>query len=184
MKILDKQRDSLQATSVSFSGFAVRDCVDGSKEYMCRVCSQVRKQTVWQTSRYFLRTHPTTKDHLQNVRSLQESEITHQRHEEESSREAADVRNLNVVDISYARPNLKRPRVDEYYYHEETTHNDPDFMFTAGQEGLANSRRYPVIQDPAFYLRQDVVDKFGLVADDIDITMSSVMAALGVKGEY
>lgn len=177
-----KQRDSQYCKE-----FAVRQCVGGGEEYMCRVCTQVRRQENWSTSRHFLRTHLASKEHLQNVRDLQEFHESRLRVEAESTREAAESRRLNVLDIPFAREQAKRPRIDDYDLQQTgQPSNDylDDYTFSAGQDVLENIHRFHVTRDPARSLQHGIVDKFGLEADEADITASSVVGILHANGEH
>ena len=150
---------------------------------MCRVCTQVRKRENWSTSRHFLRTHLASRDHLQNARNLQESRDNQLRGEAESAREAAEARQLNILDVPFAREQAKRPRIDGYDLQENDQYYLEDSTFSAGQNVLDDFQHFIVTRDPAKSLQHGVVDKFGLEADEADITISSVVGILHVNGE-
>ena len=106
------------------------------------------------------------------------------RSEAESSREARENRQLNALDITFARENPKRMRIDDDGFRDNDQPLDnylDDSTFTAGQD--FNFRRFIVARDPARPLRDGIVDKFGLEADEVDITASSVLGAFQAKGE-
>ena len=108
------------------------------------------------------------------------------RSEAESSREATENRRLNALDITFARENPKRMRIDDDGFRDNDQPPDnylDDSTFTAGQDLLDDFRRFIVARDPARPLRDGIVDKFGLEADEVDITASSVLGAFQAKGE-
>ena len=153
---------------------------------MCRTCAQVTGQERWQTSRHFLKHHLTSKEHLQNLRGLQQLGEDRMRAEAESAREAAANPRINALDITFAREYPKRMRIDDYDFQENDQPPDnylDDSTFTAGQDFLHDFRTIIGARDPAKPLRYRIVDKFGLEADEVDITASSVLGAFQAKGE-
>ena len=152
---------------------------------MCRLCASVRGES-WKASRHFVRNHLTSKEHVQNMRDLRELEEAQLRAKAESTREASDVRRLNVLDVPFAREKIKRPRLDVGDLQvNDQNHDDylDDFTFSAGQHMLEDSQRLLVARDPSRPLRHGIVDKFGQEADEADITISSVVGILNATGE-
>ena len=58
-----------------------------------------------------------------------------------------------------------------------------DSTSTAGQDFLHDFRMIIGARNPARPLQYGIVDKFGLEADEVDITASSVLGAFQAKGE-
>ena len=120
------------------------------------------------------------------MRDLNEMEETRLRGEADSIQEASETRRLNVNDISFARERTKRPRIDDYELQVNGQANIEcldDFTFSAGQDVLDDIERFLVVRDPARSLPHGIIDKFGLEADEADITTSSVVGILRANGE-